>query len=261
MIFKAQSGHLGGSLSVAEIVTALYFSEMRLDPADPDWPGRDRLVPSKGHCAPALYAALSLRGLIAPETLDDLRQTGCILQGHPCMKSVPGIDISTGSLGHGLSIGLGMALGARLKKQDFHVYVLLGDGELDEGQNWEAAMAAAKYGLSNLTAIIDRNGVQLDGPTEEVMPLEPLADKWRAFNWDVMKVDGHDVRAVVEVLHRARAEARGPVVVIADTVKGKGVSFMENSHLWHGRPPTREEFERALAELDGADGAGEAGHA
>jgi transketolase len=258
MIFKAQSGHLGGSLSVAEIVTALYFSEMRLDPADPDWPGRDRLVPSKGHCAPALYAALSLRGLIAPETLDDLRQTGCILQGHPCMKSVPGIDISTGSLGHGLSIGLGMALGARLKKQDFHVYVLLGDGELDEGQNWEAAMAAAKHGLSNLTAIIDRNGVQLDGPTEEVMPLEPLADKWRAFNWDVMKVDGHDVRAVVEVLHRARAEARGPVVVIADTVKGKGVSFMENSHLWHGRPPTREEFERALAELDGA---GEAGHA
>jgi transketolase len=257
MVYKAQSGHLGGSFSAAEIVTALYFSEMRIDPKNPAWPERDRLVPSKGHCAPSIYAALVLRGVIAPETLADLRQTGCILQGHPCMKTVPGIDISTGSLGHGLSLGLGMALGARLKKKDFHVYVLLGDGELNEGQNWEAAMAASKYRLSNLTAIVDRNRVQLDGPTEEIMPLEPLAEKWQAFNWSVLRVDGHDVEAVVRALRRARADAQGPTIIIAKTIKGKGVSFMENSHLWHGRPPTREEFERALSELGGNDELGE----
>jgi len=261
MVYKAQSGHLGGSFSVAEILTALYFREMRIDPENPAWPDRDRLVPSKGHCAPAIYAALVLRGVISPETLDDLRQTGCILQGHPCMKTVPGIDISTGSLGHGMSLGLGMALGARLKKKDFHVYVLLGDGELNEGQNWEAAMAASKYRLSNLTAIVDRNRVQLDGPTEDIMPLEPLAEKWQAFNWSVLRVDGHDVEAVVKALRRARADAQGPAIIIADTIKGKGVSFMENSHLWHGRPPTREEFERALSELGGEDELGENDHA
>jgi transketolase len=261
MVYKAQSGHLGGSFSAAEIVTALYFSEMRIDPKNPAWPERDRLVPSKGHCAPSIYAALVLRGVIAPETLADLRQTGCILQGHPCMKTVPGIDISTGSLGHGLSLGLGMAFGARLKKKDFHVYVLLGDGELNEGQNWEAAMAASKYRLSNLTAIVDRNRVQLDGPTEEIMPLEPLAEKWQAFNWSVLRVDGHDVEAVVRALRRARADAQGPTIIIAKTIKGKGVSFMENSHLWHGRPPTREEFERALSELGGNDELGENDHA
>lgn len=261
MVYKAQSGHLGGSFSVAEIVTALYFSEMRIDPENPAWPDRDRLVPSKGHCAPAIYAALVLRGVIAPETMDDLRQTGCILQGHPCMKTVPGIDISTGSLGHGLSLGLGMALGARLEKKDFHVYVLLGDGELNEGQNWEAAMAASKYHLSNITAIVDRNRVQLDGPTEDIMPLEPLAEKWRAFGWDVLRVDGHDAGAVVEALRRARANTETPAVVIADTVKGKGVSFMENSHLWHGRPPNREEFEKALSELGGEVKRGEKGRA
>jgi transketolase len=261
MVYKAQSGHLGGSFSVAEIVTALYFSEMRIDPENPDWPDRDRLVPSKGHCAPAIYAALVLRGVIAPETMADLRQTGCVLQGHPCMKTVPGIDISTGSLGHGLSLGLGMALGARLKKKDFHVYVLLGDGELNEGQNWEAAMAASKYRLSNITAIVDRNRVQLDGPTEDIMPLEPLAEKWKAFGWDVLRVDGHDVGAVVDALRRARADTETPAVIIADTVKGKGVSFMENSHLWHGRPPNHEEFEKALSELGGEIERGEKGRA
>lgn len=253
MVYKAQSGHIGGSFSAAEIVTALYFREMRIDPENPRWPDRDRLVPSKGHCAPAIYAALVLRGVITPETLDELRQTGCILQGHPCMKTVPGIDISTGSLGHGLSLGLGMAMGARLKKKDFHVYVLLGDGELDEGQNWEAALAVSKHRLSSLTAIVDRNRVQLDGPTEDIMPLEPLAEKWRAFNWNVLDVDGHDVGAVAAALRRARAEIQGPTIIIAETIKGKGVSFMENSHLWHGRPPTRDEFERALSELGGED--------
>ncbi|MCJ7563109.1 MAG: transketolase [Candidatus Aminicenantes bacterium] len=261
MVYQAQSGHLGGSFSVIEIVTALYFSEMRIDPENPSWTDRDRFVPSKGHCAPAIYAALALRGVFAPEALDNLRQTGCILQGHPCMKTVPGIDISTGSLGHGLSVGLGMALGARLKKQDFHVYVLLGDGELDEGQNWEAAMAASKYKLSNLTAIVDRNRVQLDGFTEDIMPLEPLLDKWKAFNWKCLTVDGHDLGAVIEALRRARAEKEAPVVVIANTTKGKGVSFMENSHLWHGKPPTREEFEKALTELGGNDENGGDRHA
>jgi transketolase len=224
---------------------------MRIDPQDPSWSGRDRLVPSKGHCAPAIYVALALRGVLAPEALDDLRQTGCVLQGHPCMNKVPGIDVSTGSLGHGLSIGLGMALGARLKNQDFRVYVLLGDGELNEGQNWEAAMAASKYALSNLIAIVDRNRVQLDGPTEDIMPLEPLKEKWEAFNWKVFSANGHDVDQMIEVLRRAREIEDGPVVIIAETVKGKGVSFMENSHAWHGKPPTKDEYEAGMRELGG----------
>jgi transketolase len=256
MVYLAQSGHLGGSFSAIEIITALYFREMRIDPKDPSRGDRDRFVPSKGHCAPAIYSALALKGIIAIEDLDNLRQIGCFLQGHPCMNSVPGIDISTGSLGHGLSVGIGMALGARLTGQGFHTYVLLGDGELDEGQNWEAAMAAAKYRLSNLTAIVDRNRIQLDGFTEDIMPLEPLADKWRAFNWRCFTVNGHDLAALSETLRRARSESDGPVVVIAETIKGKGVSFMENSHLWHGKPPTREEFEMAMAELGGEDGEG-----
>lgn len=253
MVYRAQSGHLGGSFSAVEIITALYFSEMRIDPKDPTRGDRDRFIPSKGHCAPAIYSALALKGIIAVEALNNLRQTGCFLQGHPCMNSVPGIDISTGSLGHGLSVGLGMALAARLTGRDFHTYVLLGDGELDEGQNWEAAMAAAKYRLANLTAIVDRNRVQLDGFTEDIMPLEPLADKWRAFNWKCLTVDGHDLAALTATLRRARSDADGPVVVIAETTKGKGVSFMENSHLWHGRPPSREEYEAAMAELGGED--------
>lgn len=249
MVFRAQSGHLGGSFSVAEIVASLYFSEMRFDPHNPRWEKRDRLVPSKGHCAPSIYSALSMKGVIAPEILDDLRQAGCILQGHPCMNKVPGIDMSTGSLGHGLSIGLGMALGARIKKEDYYVYVLLGDGELNEGQNWEAAMAAAKYSLTRLVAIVDRNRVQLDGPTEEIMPLEPLIDKWRAFNWNTTTVDGHAVEEIVEGIRWAKCQTDRPSVIIANTVKGKGVSFMENSHIWHGRPPNREEYEMAKQEL------------
>jgi len=251
MVHRAQSGHLGGSFSAVEIITALYFSEMRIDPGNPLWEERDRLVPSKGHCAPAVYAALALRGVIAPEALGDLRQAGCILQGHPCMNKVPGIDISTGSLGHGLSIGLGMALAAGLTGKGFNVYVLLGDGELDEGQIWEAALAAAKHRLSNLIAVVDRNRVQLDGKTEDIMPLEPLADKWRAFNWNVRSVNGHDLRDVIGGLRWAASGAKGPCVLIADTVKGKGVSFMEDTHVWHGRPPTDEEFDRAMSELTG----------
>jgi transketolase len=250
MVYKAQSGHLGGSFSAAEIITALYFGVMKIDPDNPRWPDRDRLVPSKGHCAPSIYTALSLKGVVAPEALDDLRQMGCILQGHPCMNKVPGIDVSTGSLGHGLSIGVGMALGAKLLEKDFRVFVLLGDGELNEGQNWEAAMAAAKHSLTNLTAIVDRNRIQLDGPTEEIMPLEPLAKKWESFNWHTKTIDGHDITQILDALEWARTNDKGPSVVIANTVKGKGVSFMENSHAWHGKPPSKEEYEMALQELE-----------
>lgn len=251
MVYKAQSGHLGGSLSVVEIISVLYFSEMKIDPENPNWPERDRLVPSKGHCAPSVYVALALKGVVKPEALYDLRQIGCILQGHPCMNKVPGIDISTGSLGHGLSIGLGMALGAKLKKIDFNVYVLLGDGELDEGQNWEAAMAAAKYSLSNLIAIVDRNRVQLDGPTEDIMPLEPLAEKWKAFNWKTKVIDGHNIAEIIEGIQWAKQNSGSPSVIIANTTKGKGVSFMEDSHEWHGKPPSPEEYEKAKKELEG----------
>ena len=251
MVYKAQSGHLGGSLSVVEIISVLYFSEMKIDPENPNWPERDRLIPSKGHCAPSVYVALALKGIVEPEALGDLRQIGCILQGHPCMNKVPGIDISTGSLGHGLSIGLGMALGAKLKKIDFNVYVLLGDGELDEGQNWEAAMAAAKYSLSNLIAIVDRNRVQLDGPTEDIMPLEPLAEKWKAFNWKTKVIDGHNIAEIIEGIQWAKQNSGSPSVIIANTTKGKGVSFMEDSHEWHGKPPSPEEYEKAKKELEG----------
>lgn len=251
MVYKAQSGHLGGSLSVVEIISVLYFSEMKIDPENPNWPERDRLVPSKGHCAPSIYVALALKGVVEPEALYDLRQIGCILQGHPCMNKVPGIDISTGSLGHGLSIGLGMALGAKLKKKGFNVYVLLGDGELDEGQNWEAAMAAAKYSLSNLIAIVDRNRVQLDGPTEDIMPLEPLAEKWKAFNWKTKVIDGHNIAEIIEGIQWAKQNSGSPSVIIANTTKGKGVSFMEDSHEWHGKPPSPEEYEKAKKELEG----------
>lgn len=251
MVYKAQSGHLGGSFSATDLITALYFNVMNVDPGDPDAPDRDRLVPSKGHCAPAIYVALAMRGFIDPVSLYDLRQAGCALQGHPCMKSVEGIDISTGSLGHGLSIGVGMALGSRLTGIDFHVHVLLGDGELNEGQNWEAAMSAAKHSLSNLTAIVDRNRVQLDGFTEEIMPLEPLVDKWRAFNWHAMEIDGHDPADILRGFAWAKNNHDMPSVLIANTVKGKGVSFMENSHQWHGKPPNREEYEAARKELGG----------
>ena len=251
MVYKAQSGHLGGSFSVAEIITVLYFGVLKIDPKNPNWPERDRLVPSKGHCAPSIYTALAMKGVVAPEALDDLRQTGCILQGPPCMNKVPGIDISTGSLGHGLSVGVGMALGAKLLKKDFRVFVLLGDGELNEGQNWEAAMSAAKHSLSNLTAIVDRNRVQLDGPTEEIMPLEPLVKKWEAFNWHTKTIDGHNIEEIFNGLQWAKANLDAPSVIIANTIKGKGVSFMEDSHEWHGKPPSKEEYEKALQELEG----------
>lgn len=249
MIAKAGSGHPGGSLSAAEFVTALYFDILQnIDPKNPHREDRDRFVLSKGHCCPVLYAALARRGYFDISHLDRLREYRSILQGHPDMNKTPGVDISTGSLGNGLSVGLGMALSARLKGLEYKVYVLMGDGEQQEGMIWEAAMCAAHHKVKNLIAIVDCNNLQINGTVGEVMNVEPLADKWRAFGWKVLKVDGHDMEAVLNVLDEARS-AEGPVVVLGSTIKGKGVSFMENVALWHGQAPTAEQLEQAIEEL------------
>lgn len=249
MTCKAGSGHPGGSLSAADIVTALYFNELRLDPARPDWPDRDRFVLSKGHAAPVLYAALAERGYFPVEELMTLRKLGSRLQGHPDMRKVPGVEMSTGSLGQGLSAANGMAIAARLDKKDYRVYALLGDGEIQEGQVWEAAMAAAHYKLDNVTAFLDHNGFQIDGPVREVMSPEPVADKWRAFGWHVIAVDGHDLKQILDALDEAKTIKGKPTMIVAETVKGKGVSFMEHQVGWHGVAPKPEEMEKALAEL------------
>ncbi|MBT9259293.1 MAG: transketolase [Clostridiales bacterium] len=253
-IAAAGSGHPGGSLSAADIVAVLFFQELRWHPTDPLWPLRDRFILSKGHAAPILYAALAEAGRIPSESLKTLRRIGSPLQGHPSVKDLPWVEASTGSLGQGLSIGLGHALAGKMDRLDFRVFVLLGDGELNEGQVWEAAMAASHYGLQNLVAIVDKNGFQLDGPTDAIMGMEPLRAKWEAFGWEVEEVDGHDVAALQRALAvpRPRWEEKGrPRVIIAHTVKGKGVSFMEGNNAFHGRAPTPEELERALNELGG----------
>ena len=250
MIYTAQSGHPGGSLSAADIITVLYFHQMRINPENPLWEDRDRFVLSKGHAAPALYAALAELGYFPKENLSSLRQIGSILQGHPDMRKTPGIDMSTGSLGNGLSIGIGMALSARLSKKDYDVYVLIGDGECDEGGIWEAAMAAAKYRFDNLIAICDFNRVQLDGSIDEIMPLDSLPEKWKAFNWNVIEIDGHSVLEILDSLDEARRAKNPPSIIIAHTVKGKGVSYMENKYEWHGKAPSPEEYEIALRELE-----------
>jgi len=250
MIYRAGSGHPGGSLSAAEILAVLYFHHLHVDPERPGWPGRDRFVASKGHCAPALYAALAARGFIPSSELEHFRQLGGSLQGHPDMTKTPGVDMTSGSLGHGLSVGVGMALGGRLSGKAFRTYVLIGDGESEEGQNWEAAMAAAKYRLDTLTAICDVNGVQLDGPVEEIMPLEPLADKWRAFGWEVIEIDGHDVGAIADALDDAVSVTGRPTMVLARTVKGKGVSYMEGRCEWHGKVPDEEQYRVAVSEVN-----------
>jgi len=253
VIHRAGSGHPGGSLSAPDILAVLYFHHLRLDPKRPDWPDRDRFVASKGHCAPALYAALAAAGFIREAELTGFRQLGGSLQGHPDMTRTPGVDISTGSLGHGLSLGIGMALGARQSGRGFHTYVLIGDGECNEGQNWEAAMAAAKYDLDNLTGICDCNGVQLDGAVEDIMPMEPLGDKWRAFGWEVLEADGHDVGEIADVLDAAGSVRGRPTMILAHTVKGKGVSYMEGRFEWHGRAPDDEQYRQAVDEVS-ADG-------
>jgi transketolase len=249
MIATAGSGHPGGSLSAADIVTALYFKVMRHDPKNTQWPDRDRFILSKGHAAPILYAALAECGYFPVEELSTLRKLGSRLQGHTDRTLTPGVEMSAGSLGQGLSFGIGIALAARLDKRDYHVYVLLGDGECEEGQIWEAAMSAPHFRIDNLTAIVDHNGIQLDGRCCDIMGLESLADKWRAFNWHVIEIDGHDMSQILQALEEAGKTKGRPTVIIAHTVKGKGVSFMENNVDFHGKAPTAQEAEIALKEL------------
>ena len=249
MTAEAGSGHPGGSLSAADIVTALYFRVLNHRPADHHWAERDRFVLSKGHAAPLLYAALAESGYFPVKELLTLRKLGSRLQGHADRTCTPGIEMSTGSLGQGLSFGIGIALAARLNSQSYRVYVLMGDGECDEGQVWEAAMAAAHFKIDNLTAIIDHNNQQIDGWNWEVMNLEPLGDKWRSFGWHVIEIDGHDFNQILAAFEQAKSVKEQPTVIIAHTIKGKGVSFMENNLEFHGRAPTPEEAERALREL------------
>ena len=256
MINRRQAGHPGGSLSAAEIMAALFFNKLRLDPARPDWPERDRFILSKGHASAILYAALARRGFFPFSDLTDWGQLDCHLQGHPDRLKTPGVEMSTGILGHGLPIGAGLALAARLDGATHRIYVLLGDGECQAGVVWEGAMAAAKFQLANLTAILDYNDVQLDGPVHEIMPLEPLAAKWRACNWNVIEINGHNVRQVLEALDFAAETHSGPSVIIARTTKGKGVSFMENRSQWHGAAPSAAQLEQALGELRGPAAAG-----
>ena len=249
MLVTSKSGHPGGSLSAAEIVATLFFHEMQIKPQDPHWADRDRFVLSKGHAAPVLYAALAEKGYFPKEELQWLRQTSHMLQGHPDMKKTPGVDMSTGSLGQGLSAANGMALAGKLDGKDYRVFVLLGDGEMAEGQVWEAAMAAAHYKLDNVTAVLDLNGLQIDGATDSVMCSTPLTAKWQAFCWNVIEVDGHDVEALLAAFAEAKKCQGKPSIIIAKTVKGKGVSFMENVAGWHGNAPSVEQGEQALKEL------------
>ena len=249
MIAKAGSGHPGSSLSTVDLLVALFYNKLKHNPQQPAWPDRDRFVMSKGHGCPALYAILAEMGYFSVDKLDTLRQFGSILQGHPCMKTTPGIEISGGSLGQGLSVGLGIALAAKLDKKDYRTYVMLGDGEIEEGQVWEAAMAASHYKADNLCAIIDQNGLQIDGFIHEIMSSHPIPDKWRGFGWHVIEIDGHDYKAISSAYDEAEKIKGRPTVIVAKTIKGKGVSFMENQVDWHGKVPTKEEAERALAEL------------
>ena len=249
MICKSKSGHPGGSLSAADIVSTLYFNEMNVDPKNPKMEDRDRFVLSKGHAAPLLYAVLAEKGYFDKELLGTLRKFGSPLQGHPDMKKLPGIDISTGSLGQGLSVANGMALSAKLDNKSYRTYVLLGDGEVQEGQVWEAAMTSAHYKLDNVCAFLDSNNLQIDGNVDKVMGVEPLDEKWRAFGWNVIVIDGHNYEEILEALEAAKAHKGQPTMVIAKTTKGKGISFMENVCGFHGVAPTPEETERALEEL------------
>jgi len=253
MVFECGEGHPGAALSCADLIAALYFHIMRVDPANPDWPQRDRFILSKGHACPSYYSALARRGFFPMDWLPNLRRLGSPLQGHPVMKKTPGVDMTAGLLGHGIPVGIGLSLAARLRNAAYRTYVVLGDGECQAGVVWEGAMAAAKFGLANLTAILDYNDVQLDGPVHEIMPLEPLADKWRSFNWNVLEINGHDMHQVLEALDLAAETHSRPTIIIAHTTKGKGVSYMENRAQWHGAAPNEAQYRQALEELGRID--------
>lgn len=251
-VYNAKAGHPGGSLSICDLLAYLYNGEMSIDASNPHNEDRDRFVLSKGHAAPALYATLALKGFFPVEDLKTLRKSDSYLQGHPNMNKIPGVDMSTGSLGQGISAAVGMALGAKLDKKDFRVYTVLGDGEIEEGEVWEAAMFAANRGLDNLVAVVDYNGLQIDGTVEEVNSPYPIADKFKAFKWNVVEIDGHDFDAIESALKNARATKGVPTCIVMKTIKGKGVSYMENAVGWHGKAPNTEEYEQAMTELKAA---------
>lgn len=249
-VFNAKSGHPGGSLSAADIITYLYFKEMNVDANDPDNEDRDRFVLSKGHCCPALYGALALKGYFPPEEIQVLRHIGAMLQGHPDMKGTPGVDMSSGSLGQGISAACGMALAAKYSKKDYRVYAMLGDGECEEGQVWEAAMFASHYKLDNLCAIVDYNGLQIDGHVADVAGLDKLEEKFASFGFEVITIDGHNFDEIESAFNKAKTVKGKPTVIIANTIKGKGVSYMENQVGWHGKAPNADEYKIAKAELE-----------
>jgi len=250
MIYIAQSGHPGGALSAADIMTALYFDILNIDPQNPRWADRDRVILSKGHACPVWYSCLAMRGYFPIKELNTLRKFESILQGHPDMVKTPGVDITTGSLGQGLSMGVGMALEGKLVGKDFRVFVILGDGEINEGQVWEAAASAYKYKLNKLIAIVDKNRLQMDGFTEEIMPMEPIDKKFKAFNWKVYTINGHNMEEILISIENAKKVKDRPVCIIANTVKGKGVSFMENIREWHGKAPNYQEYLKAIQEIE-----------
>ena len=246
-------GHPGGSLSIADILTVLYFNELNIDEKNPKWENRDRLVLSKGHCSPALYSCLANRGFFKLERLKTFRKIDSNLQGHPDMNKVPGVDMTTGSLGQGLSAANGMAIAGKLDKKDYRVYCILGDGEIEEGQIWEASMAAKKYKLDNLCVILDNNNLQIDGTIEEVMSSYPIDEKFRSFGFEIIKINGHDIEEILKAFEVARNVKGKPTLIIAKTIKGKGVSYMENKVGWHGKAPNEEEFNQAIKELSGKE--------
>lgn len=249
MIYDANSGHPGGSLSIADMIAALYFNVLNHDPASPDWEDRDRFILSKGHACPAMYSAMAKTGYFPHEELKTLRKINSRIQGHPEVRKLPGIEASTGSLGQGLSIGAGLALGAKMQGKNYRTFVMTGDGELDEGQVWEAALFCGNKKIDNLVAIVDSNKQQLDGWISDIAPLEPLDDKWRSFGWEVIEIDGHDMNQILEAFQKAETIKGKPTVIIANTVKGKGVSFMENNLDFHGAAPTKDQYEKAMEEL------------
>lgn len=248
-VYNAQSGHPGGSLSVADILTVLYFNELNIDEKNPKWEDRDRMVLSKGHCSPALYSCLANRGFFQIEDLKTFRKLNSYLQGHPDMNKIPGVDMTTGSLGQGLSAAVGMAITGKMDNKDYRVYCVLGDGEIEEGQIWEAAMSAKKYALDNLCVIVDNNHLQIDGTVEEVMSPYPIDEKFRSFGFEIIKIDGHNMQEILDAFEVAKNVKGKPVCIIAKTIKGKGVSYMENQVGWHGKAPNEEQYNMAMDEL------------